>query len=41
MANILDMQGGNEETPDEEKGSYWSLAACRNSYRSYVACLVK
>lgn len=41
MAEILNLQDAYDNTPDEEKASRWSIAACRNSYVSLVACWVK
>lgn len=41
MADILILQGADDQTPEEEKASRWSLAACRNSYKSLVACFDK
>lgn len=41
MAEILDLQGSYDATPEEEKASRLSIAVCRNSYASYVVCFVK
>ncbi|WP_261795310.1 hypothetical protein [Nigerium massiliense] len=41
MADVIDLQAAYEETPDEEKASAYSVAACHNSYRSFVLCWVK
>ncbi|QIK72335.1 SapB/AmfS family lantipeptide [Propioniciclava coleopterorum] len=41
MAEILDLQDGEQETPREEKASNISLRWCRNSYISVALCFVK
>lgn len=41
MAEVLDLQEGGEETPNEEKASKVSLRYCRNSYISLALCFVK
>lgn len=38
MAEIIDMQNDEVETPDEEKASNVSYYFCRNSYRSERFC---
>ncbi|WP_269778949.1 SapB/AmfS family lanthipeptide [Propioniciclava soli] len=41
MAEILDLQDGAEDAPQEEKASRLSLRFCRNSYISLALCFVK
>ncbi|WP_157754775.1 SapB/AmfS family lanthipeptide [Nigerium massiliense] len=41
MADILDMQAEETESPAEEKGSRLSLRLCYNSYVSLALCFVK
>lgn len=41
MAEILGLQDDEPDTPGEEKGSWYSLAVCRNSYKSLAVCMVK
>lgn len=41
MAEILNMQEGQPETPREEKASNKSWGFCRNSYQSWAFCIVK
>lgn len=41
MAEILDLQDGNTDAPQEEKASNISLRWCRNSYISLALCFVK
>ncbi|MFT4297078.1 MAG: hypothetical protein QM582_16880 [Micropruina sp.] len=38
MADIIDLQDGEIDTPKEEKASNVSNAFCRNSYRSEYFC---
>lgn len=41
MSEVLSLQEAFDNTPDEEKASYWSVALCHKSYKSYVVCFVK
>jgi len=41
MSDVLSLQGDQPEAPGEEKRSNWSIAGCRNSYKSIALCLVK
>ncbi|MFV0460762.1 MAG: hypothetical protein ACK5MT_18560 [Actinomycetales bacterium] len=41
MSDVLNMQEPEPETPEEEKGSWVSAFACRNSYTSLAFCIVK
>lgn len=38
MADILELQSDDKETPGEEKGSYVSHFLCHNSYVSTQLC---
>ncbi|WP_269778943.1 hypothetical protein [Propioniciclava soli] len=38
MAEIIDMQNNDPDVPDEEKDSYVSYFACRNSHQSQALC---
>ncbi|WP_284690962.1 hypothetical protein [Propioniciclava coleopterorum] len=38
MADIIDLQAGDEQVPGEEKASHVSYAFCRNSYKSQAWC---
>ncbi len=41
MSDVLNLQGDQPETPEEEKGSWVSVAACHNSHRSIALCYIK
>ncbi len=41
MSEVLILQEEETETPEEDKGSWVSIAACRNSHRSIALCYVK
>lgn len=40
MSDVLNLQDEPTEAPGEDKRSNWSVAFCRNSYKSFAACAV-
>lgn len=41
MSEVLHLQEDQPEVPGEDKGSWLSVAACHNSYRSLALCWVR
>lgn len=41
MVDVLKLQDDQPEAPGEDKRSNWSIAGCRNSYKSFTLCFAK